>query len=100
MRKEDLFKLPLGTYELRDHIGNYYYTLIVGLNRDGSRYHSIREKGSIIGPNIFMTEEFEIDEEDVEYKKLSATAGVGGIYIHSDETFSMLNDLEFVNTIF
>jgi hypothetical protein len=95
MTKYDLFKLDDGEYELSDWVELYHYTLKVGRNEDNSRNYCIREKGSDGGARIFMSEYLEMDEDGAE-KKLSALSGVGGLTIHSNDTYSMLRNLKFV----
>jgi hypothetical protein len=103
MRKRDLFNLPVGEYELTDHIKNYYYTMCIWISDDGCRCYRIKEKGSLSGSSIFMIEAYKSEfgdedysESDIKYKVLHAMSGVGGLTIHSNDTFSMINDLRFI----
>ena len=103
MRKQDLFKLPLGIHELVDNIGNYFYTMNVALTKDGERCYRIKEKGSISMDSIFMIECY-VNEEgedtsyhnNIRYKDISAIAGVGGLSVHSKDNFRMLNELNII----
>lgn len=98
MRKRDLFKMELGSYELTDDIDNYHYTLTIGLCDDGSRFYDIKEKGTLSSNSIFILEEY-IDFDDygdIKYKNLTALSGVGGLRIHSNDIYSMLKELKFI----
>jgi len=103
MTKKDLFKLAVGVYELVDNIGNYYYTMEVNIADSGERIYIIREKGIISRERIFMIENYVNEEDgctfregDIKYKTLTAISGVGGLRIHSNDTFNMLSELKFV----
>lgn len=97
MNSKDLLKLKDGKYNLTD--GIYDYTLIVGMNSDKTKYYSIYEKGSSrYDANIFITHQIEKDEDGNKYNCLSAMAGVGGLKIHSEDIYSMLSKLKFVES--
>ena len=99
MLKRDLFKLACGTYLLTDNHNLYKYELEVGLNQDQSRFYLIKPEGSISRSNIFMLEEM-ISEDykgiEIQYKTLTAIVAIGGIHVHSDDTYSILRDLSFI----
>lgn len=98
MRKRDLFRMELGSYELTDDIDNYYYTLKIGTCDDGSRFYDIRERGSLSYNSIFLLEEYADWDDDgyIKYKNLTALSGVGGLRVHSDDTYSMLRELKII----
>lgn len=95
MGTKEIIKLKIGAYELTD--GIYIYTLKVGLNKNKSKYYAITEKGHLpFSSNIFITQVVKTDEYGNKYKCLSASAGVGGLRIHSDNIYWMLDRLKFV----
>lgn len=96
MKKRDLFRLSFGEYDLTDNIDNYYYTLRVFKCDSGNRGYKITEKGSSSITGIFMIEEIKKDDDGFKYKHLSALAGVGGLRIHSDDTYWILKELKFI----
>jgi hypothetical protein len=96
MKRRDLFRLSIGRYELTDNIDNYHYTLTVSLSDNNERCYQIIEKGSLSYPSIFMIEGYKEYEDGIKEKSLSALAGVGGLRIHSDDTYSVLNTLKII----
>ncbi len=99
MRKQDLFRMSLGVYELTDSIENYYYTLTIELTvEEKERCYTIKRKGDIGGSSVFMMEDYVSydDESFVKYKVLSAHIRVGGLCLHSDDNYSMLSGLRFI----
>lgn len=95
MRKEDLFTMELGKYVLTD--GIYKYELDISLTDEGERCYDISGYGSLpFSAHIFMVEDI-LSDEYGEEKILSAMSGVGGLIIHSDDTFSMLKELSIYN---
>ena len=102
MRKSELFRLPLGNYELTDNINNYQYNLEVGMIQEMPEYglkpercYRITLKGGSKFNQIFMIEDYKT-ENGICYKFLTALAGIGGLRILSDNTFDMLSDLKFI----
>lgn len=97
MNSEELVNLKDGKYQLTD--GIYDYTLTVGRNQDKTKFYAIYEKGSrTFSANILITQRIEKDEDGKKYKYLSAMAGVGGLYIHSDDIYLILSKLKFVES--
>jgi hypothetical protein len=97
MKKEYLFELPVGTsLELTD--GIYNYTLETCLGEDNIRYHYVTEKGSLRRGGVSFFEDYVKDEDDGELIKTLYISmhGVGGIFVHSDEYYDILNGLEIV----
>ena len=98
MKKKDLSRLSVGNYKLTDNIDNYKYDLIVGKEESGGKYYLISESGWPSRDSIYLCECIEDDEEYnyYPYKNLSAMCGVGGIRIHSNDTYSLLRELEML----
>lgn len=99
MRKQDLFKLAIGTYNLKDDI--YKYTLEVNISEDGVRCYVINEVGFF--NHIVLIEGYENETGgcsfypgDIKYKVLSAIMRMGGLFIHSSDTYDMLSGLELI----
>jgi len=98
MNSKELVKLKDGQYQLTD--GIYNYTLTVGRNADKTKFYSFYEKGSSrYSAHIFITQGIKKDEDGNKYKCLSAIAGVGGLSIYSDDVYSMLYKLKFVESV-
>lgn len=97
MNSKELVKLKDGQYQLTD--GIYNYTLTVGRNQDKTKFYAIYEKGSSkFSAHIFITQDVKKDEYGKKYKCLSAMAGVGGLSIHSNNIYSMLYKLKYVES--
>lgn len=103
MNKRDFFRLPVGTYDLTDSINNYQYTLRTKLTDDGERMHIIRIKGSLSASGVCLFEKYVNNDggvtfypNDIKYKIISSLLSLGGITIHSDNNFMMLNELRFI----
>lgn len=94
MRKSELFRLPVGKYDLTDEIDNFKYTLIVDTTNEGERCYTIKTTSYPSG-QIFMLEHFE-KEGRFKRKVLYAMSGTGGISLHTTDTYNALSDLKFV----
>ena len=90
MKKEELFEMELGHYNLTD--GIYYYEMEISLTNDykKERCYRIIENGSISNKGLFMIEDLDEDGDKILY----AIMNVGGITMHTTDTYSMLNKLK------
>jgi hypothetical protein len=92
MKKEELFKMQLGDYSLTDGIYNYEMEISLTNDYKKERCYTIIEKGCLSNKRLFMLEDFDIDKEKI----LHAIMSVGGIAMHSTNTYSMLSKLRIV----
>lgn len=108
MTERNLIALPLGDYELTD--GIYYYEMNKSLTKGENPVpiYTIQRKGDTWnGARVTLFEDrFDVyDHEDCLYymrgkffrKGLSSVSGVGGISIHSKDTYRAIRDLRFEN---
>jgi hypothetical protein len=91
MTKQDLFNLELGNYKLTDKA--YRYDLVVHLTNDKERCYRIMVEGALNG-SVFM---IETTEKFTGNKTITALATIGGLSLHSDDVYSLLNDLNLTN---
>jgi hypothetical protein len=91
MKKEELFKMELGHYNLTDGIYNYEMEISLTNDYKKERCYRIIENGSISSNRgLFMIEDLDIDGDKILYAIMS----VGGITIHTTDTYSMLSKLK------
>ena len=96
MKERDLLRLSLGIYPITDGIWNYSIQKKKGY--DDSVIYRIKE---LLTGNSFFIHEHQRKSEDEYpsfiYIKLSAGIMIGGLSIHSDDVWDILNDLKFVS---
>ena len=102
MKARDLFNLSIGKYELTDGIYNYILDVDIS-GYDGGRIYFIYEKGFLHIGHICLQEDFvnkdggyRFYEGDIRYKILTTSSGIGGLTIHSNETYNLLYNLKFI----
>jgi len=97
MIKIEFLNLEIGSYKLTDRINNYQYELTVFLTE--RKYYKITEFNNPTGNYIFLSENVVEDENGNKEKTLSAMAGIGGLFVHSDETHSLLSELKLLQRL-
>lgn len=91
MTKEDLIKLPLGSYNLTDGIYDYVlHKSILNLD-DKSRvgYLIYDRQTSLSGGRIVLHEDVDLDGNIT----MSVSATIGGLSVHNDSSFEIINEL-------
>jgi hypothetical protein len=91
MKKEELLKLELGSYNLTDSIDTYKYSLDVFLSEYDQRLYYIRNQNEPYYSYIVLFEEL-IDDEI----KLTSMAKIGDICIHSEDVNSIIDNLKII----
>ena len=95
MTKEELLNLPIGKFKLTDEINNFQYDLLITLTNDNMKIFRIILSGyPEFSDSITFHQYIEIDEDGNQINKLSVSAGIGALIIHTDDSYSILRQIK------